>query len=256
MRHGLLRAFSTIILILTLGVTLSACAGLFNHSKGWKEEIQLNDGRVIVVERFFNLGGYPGYDARERALLDQTITFSLPESNRTISWKTEYRNDLPDPNSLSPLLLDVVSGVPYLATSPAGCIAYNKWGRPNPPYIVFKYVDGTWQRITLEEFPAELVHANLMPTPASSLLKPYYTVAAAKAERESGNINSYAKTILRAAVKDGGDSGCPDLIRTGNGWKSIDWFSNQPSLEACLKFCSNEKVSLKSCPCNSIFRGK
>ena len=256
MRNGLQRILATTTLTLTLGVTMDADAGLWGHTKGWKEEVVLHDGRVLVVERHFNLGGYPTPDAHERALIDQTITFMLPDSNKKISWKTEYKNDVPEPNSLSPLLLDVVGGVPYLATSPAGCIAYNKWGRPNPPYVLFKYADGAWQRISLQEFPAELTRANLMPTPATSLLKPYYTVAAAKTERESGNMSAYAKTILREAVKDGGDSGCPDLIRTGNGWKSIDWFSNQPSLEACLKFCSKEGVSLKSCPCSSIFRGK
>ena len=30
--------------------------------------------------------------------------------------------------------------------------AYNKWGRPNPPYVFFKYV-GEWKQISLEEFP-------------------------------------------------------------------------------------------------------
>ena len=110
-----------------------------------------------------------------------------------------------------------MGGVPYLATSPAGCIAYNKWGRPNPPYILFKYIGDAWQRIALEEFPAGLVHANLMPTPASSLLKPYYTVAAAKSEREGGNISAYARTILREAVK-GVWSGCPEMVYYKGAW--------------------------------------
>jgi major membrane immunogen (membrane-anchored lipoprotein) len=45
-------------LLLMMVVTMNADAGLFDHSKGWKEEVQLHDGRVIVVERLFNLGGY------------------------------------------------------------------------------------------------------------------------------------------------------------------------------------------------------
>jgi len=212
MSDGLFRVCKTIGLMLTLGVSMSACAGLFGHSTGWKEEVQLHDGRVLVVERFYNLGGYPTLDARERAMLDETITFTLPESTKKISWKTEFRQDLPEPNSLGALLLDVVDGVPYLATSPAGCIAYNKWGRPNPPYILFKYINDAWQQIPLKEFPDQLVAANLMSMPASSLLKPYYTVAAAKAQRQDGNINDYAKTILREAVKGGeGITSCPDF---------------------------------------------
>lgn len=256
MSNGLLRTFNRIIFALTLGVSMNADAGIFGNTKGWKEEVQLHDGQTIVVERLYNLGGYRGLESRERAEMDQTLSFKLPGASQTITWKTQYRDDIPEPNSLTALLLNVVKGVPYLATSPAGCIAYNKWGRPNPPYIFFKYANDAWQRIPLEEFPAMLTQPNLLPTPDASLLKPYYTKEATKAEWESGNRSVYVKTILREAIKDGGDSGCPNLIRTGNGWKSFDWFTNQPSLEACLKFCGNEKVSVQSCPCNTIFKGK
>lgn len=207
-----LRAGFAFVGLVILGFALNTQAGLFDRTKQWKEEVLLHDGRIVVVERRFKLGGFPSPDAHERAVLDETISFVLPDSEQKISWKTEFRNDVSELNSLSPLLLDVVGGVPYLATSPAGCIAYNKWGRPNPPYVLYKYVDGAWQRIPLQEFPSELVRANLMPTPATSLLKPYYTVAAAKTERESGNMHAYAKTILREAVK-GGDAitSCPDF---------------------------------------------
>lgn len=180
-----------------LGLLLMMGASMNAYSKGWKEEVQLHDGRVLLIERSFNLGGYPSLDARERRPLDETITFTLPESNQKVVWKTDYNNRLPEPNSLGPLLLDIVGGVPYLATGPAGCIAYNKWGRPNPPYILFKYVNAAWQQILLKEFPAELVEANLMNMPASSQLKPYYNVAAVKAKLADGNISDYAKTILR-----------------------------------------------------------
>ena len=43
-----------------------------------------------------------------------------------------------------------------------GCHAYNKWGRPNPPYGFFKYDGKAWQRIPLEEFPAEIKEANMV----------------------------------------------------------------------------------------------
>jgi hypothetical protein len=182
-------------------ISMSAYAGLFGHTKAWKEEVLLHDGRIMVVERAFKLGGYPALEAQERSPLDQTISFTLPGKNKKISWVTEYRDDKPEPNSLGALLLDVMDGVPYLATSPAGCIAYNKWGRPNPPYVLFKYVNDKWQQIPLKDFPRELAEANLMGIPASKLLKPYYNVEASKAERNSGNVSAYAKTILREPLK-------------------------------------------------------
>lgn len=96
--HSLLKILGTIGLILTLGVSMSADAGLFGfggHTMSWKEEVVLHDGKIIVVERFYNLGDYPAIESHNRSPLDETITFALPESNKKISWKTEYRNELP-----------------------------------------------------------------------------------------------------------------------------------------------------------------
>lgn len=218
-RYELIKQMAKLGLILMMGVSMNVDAGWFGHSKGWKEEVQLHDGRVLLIERSFNLGGFPTLDARERRLLDESFTFTLPESSQKVVWKTDFDNTVPEPNSLGPLLLDIVGGIPYLATSPAGCIAYNKWGRPNPPYILFKYVNAVWQQIPLKEFPAELVQANLMNMPASDQLKPYYNVAAVKAKLADGNISDYAKTILREPLKSGdGITGCEVLVNYKCGW--------------------------------------
>lgn len=156
---------------------MSACAGLFGHTMSWKEEVLLHDGQIIVAERFYNLGGYPTLESRERAALDETVTFNLPGTNKKIIWKNDFLNSEPEPNSLNILLLDVIKGVPYIATYPAGCIAYNKWKRPNPPYILFKYEGDKWKRILLTEFPAELSKTNvIVGRPPSDLLKPSYKV--------------------------------------------------------------------------------
>lgn len=190
-------------LLLLLSFAISACAGvpaLNNSTSSWKEEVVLHDGKVVVVERFFHLGDYPTADSHNRSPLDQTLTFTLPETNKRISWKTEYKNNTPEPNSLTPLLLGVVDGVPYLATSPAGCIAYNKWARPNPPYILFKYNNNEWERIPLEAFPSELVQANLMSKPDARILKSYYTVAQVKEQMSGRNIPIEARAILREPI--------------------------------------------------------
>lgn len=191
-------------LLLVIGFSMVACAGApaLNSAttSDWKEEVVLHDGKILVVDRFFHLGEYPTADSHNRTPLDQTLTFTLPGTTKRISWRTEYKNAVPEPNSLGPLLLDVVGGVPYLATSPAGCISYNKWGRPNPPYVLFKYVNDEWQRIPLEEFPPELVHANLMSRPDSRGLKSYYSVAEIKEQMSGRNIAAYAKTILRETL--------------------------------------------------------
>ena len=257
MSNGLLRVFKTIGLILTLGVSMSAAAGLFGHTMSWKEEVLLHDGSKIIAERSYNLGGYPTIDSRERKSLDETVTFTIPGSNKKIIWKTDFKDSAPEPNSLNLLVLDVVKGVPYIAAYPAGTIAHNKWGSPNPPYVFFKYDGKLWQRISLEEFPAELVKTNvIVGRPPAELLKSFYT--ADDVEKQNYDIHTVEyKSIIRTPLEHWKPRASDRMIRTGDGgWLGIGWFSDQPSLEACLKKCAREKVSPQDCPCNTLFKGK
>jgi len=203
-RHLLLRLFKTICLVLTLGVTMSAYA---TDTFKWKEEVLLHDGGILLVERFYNLGERATPDSRERAALDETVTFSLPTTGKQITRKTDFQDSVPEPNSLNLLLLGVVQGVPYIATYPAGCIAYNKWGRPNPPYVFFKYDRNDWKRITLEEFPLELNTTNvIIGRPPTKLLKPFYTVTEVDKQNYDIHTKEY-KTILREPLAR---ERCPD----------------------------------------------
>jgi hypothetical protein len=211
--NGMMKQLTKLGLLLMMGVSMSACS----ETMSWKEEVLLHDGQIIVVERFYNLGGKPTLESRERAALDETVTFSLPGTNKKIIWKTDFRDSQPEQNSLNLLLLDIVKGVPYIATYPAGCIAYNKWKRPNPPYILFKYEGNEWKRISLAEFPAELVKTNvIVGRPPTDLLKSHYTVE--QVNERNYYLENEHKTILRKPVKDW--VGCPELVRVEGGWVS------------------------------------
>ena len=185
-----------------LVASVTANAGLFglgSSTMSWKEEVLLHDGQVIVAERFYNLGGYPTLESTERAALDETVTFNLPSTGQKITWKTDFRDTEPELNSLNLILFDVVKGVPYIATYPAGCIAYNKWKRPNPPQILFKYENDQWKRIALSEFPVELTKANvIVGRPATKLLKPSYSVAGVN--KENYYVVPQYRTILQVRL--------------------------------------------------------
>jgi len=184
----------------------------------WKEEVLLHDGKKIVVDRSYTLGGYPTLESRERAALDETVTFSLPGTNKKIIWKTDFRDSEAKPNSLNLLLLDISRGIPYIATYPAGCIAYNKWKRPNPPYIFFKYEGNKWKRILLEKFPAELVKANvIVGRPPTDLLKSHYTVE--QVNERNYYLEKKYRIILREPLANEGHF-CPELVRDDGGWVS------------------------------------
>ena len=244
MQNGLskitwLRGVQQATFILMLGVSMSACS----KTMSWKEEVKLHDGQIIVAERFYNLGGKPTLESRERAALDSTVTFSLPGTNKKVVWKNDFRDSVPEPNSLNLIRLDIVKGVPYIATYPAGCIAYNKWGRPNPPQVLFKYNNDQWQRLTLAEFPAELIstHANvIVGRPATSMLKSFYTVAGVDAENREISTPEY-KTILREVLsKERINEMCMEMVQFKNkdgshcGWGSPGEF-NQKYFERTCK---------------------
>jgi len=62
---------------------------------------------------------------------------------------------LPKPTTRAQLVedliaFDIIKGVPYIATRPAGCIAYNKWQRPRSASSAFQVrkptVDTHWSR--------------------------------------------------------------------------------------------------------------
>jgi hypothetical protein len=159
---------------------------------------------MITARRTYVLGGRSEPGARESSSTIQTVTFNTPAGE--IEWTTDFRDSQPEPNSLSLIAFDIVKGVPYIATRPAGCIAYNKWQRPNPPQIFFKYVDKQWVRVALAEFPSEITQANVvLGRPSTEILKPFYSVADVRRENSDVKVPQY-RTILREAMTA---TGCP-----------------------------------------------
>lgn len=198
-RRALAKAATTLGLI----GALSACAGAAAFAAGqkrWSEAVLLHDGRQIVVERVQNLGGRPTLDARERQMLDETITFTIPDTRRTITWAMSFRDDIPEANGINVVALGIVDDVAYIAGYPAGCIAYNKWQRPNPPQILFKYQGDRWQRVTVVEFPPQVSRANLIVGgPPAEGIQAFYTVEQVNEENRDIDTPEY-KSVVREPV--------------------------------------------------------
>lgn len=137
---------------------MNACA--MGGSASWREEVQLHDGRKIVVERSQTRGGRHEI-GQEIPVAEHIMSFKHPVTGKTVTWRSEYGIEV-EKWSLLPLALDVVNGTPYMVTTPAGCIAYNKWQRPNPPYVVQKFDGKAWQRVEPSAFPVVIRVANLV----------------------------------------------------------------------------------------------
>lgn len=243
------------IVILGAGIKVFGLLG-FGDSVHWQEEVLLHDGSKIIVDRSQSYGGRHEI-GQSSPIKEQNITFTVPETKKAITWTSEYSKDVGRANFIL-LALHILNGRPYLVASPNLCLSYNKWGRPNPPYVFLKYDGAAWQRILLEEFPfefktlnvtietkgheKELVSQGLMPAEIvknlnSNLRQPEY------------------RRILREPLK-AKEIGCPAMIPDGkNGWVGFDVGSIHSYAE-CLKVCKFHNLSKQFCPCDNLLQTK
>ncbi|MEJ2346233.1 MAG: hypothetical protein P8090_12625 [Gammaproteobacteria bacterium] len=150
-------------------------------------------------------------------LSEETLVFTLPDGKK-VRWHADFGRGYED--NLSPLVLDIVDGTPYLVTYPTRCHAYNKWGRPNPPYVYFRYGGRRWRRIGLNAVPPISREANLLIGGYRSW-EPQLTAAQRNAEYLSADEiqklhqqmspdTLYLRRIMRKPIKGGPVGGCPD----------------------------------------------
>lgn len=156
-----LKQLAALGFFLTMGVSMSAEAGLFGFGDVvWKEEVVLHDGTKIIVKRSQSYGGRREV-GQDSPIKEHVLTFQLPRSGKSVKWVSEFSQDVGRAN-FDLLALHLLNDTAYVVTTPNLCLAYNKWGRPNPPYVIFKY-DGThWQRIPLTELPREFTTLNVI----------------------------------------------------------------------------------------------
>lgn len=216
----LFRGIKTIGLVLTLGISMSADAGLFGFgSTHWKEEALQSDGSKIIVDRSVEYGGRHEL-GQSPPFKEQALTFTLPIANQRITWKDEYSDDVGSSN-FNPLLLVVFGNTAYVLSSPVNSQSYSKWGCPNPPYVVFKYQDKAWKRIPLNELPAEVKLPNLVissPDDVAKKAKHGFVSAERIKQENEGFRQPEFRTIMRGPVANTG-MGCLERIK-GGGWQS------------------------------------
>ena len=250
-KTSLLKAMTVILM---MGASMGANAGWFGlGGTSWKEEVLLHDGTKIVVERHIERGGRHEI-GQKPPVKEETLTFDVPKSGERVAWKTASAEDIGYAD-LKPLALDIVNGVPYLVTDPVGCLAYNKWKRPNPPYIVLRYESSVWRQIGFQELPGEIKKPNLIiSSPDVKAEGRHETISAADIAKLNSSLpQPQYRSILREAIKVA-HLDCGEMTYDGRGgWVGIGWFRDQPSYEACLKYCVRNRIETQYCPCNRFF---
>ncbi len=221
MSDGLFRVFKTIGLVLTLGMSMSACSGLPDlPDANWREEALLHDGSKIFVDRSVARGGR--HELGQKPSFEwQKLKFTMPVTGESVTWEDKYSEDIGTASFL-PMLLDVHQGAAYLVANTMGCLSYNKWGRPNPPYVVFKYQGKEWKRITLQELPAEIKTPNLIqsePDATARSIRERPVSAKAIQEIIARYPQSQYRTILRESLPQARiNQMCEELILYNGSW--------------------------------------
>ena len=209
--------FKTIGLVLTLGASMTACS-----QTTWKEEVLLHDGQKIIATRTVERGGKSEI-GQQAPIKQQSLAFTLPVTNEKVVWEDKFSEDIGGASFL-PMQLDVHKDSAYVVAYPMGCLSYNKWGRPNPPYVVFKYQNKVWQRVPLQELPAVLTALNLIfSSPDIEAKKSGQAVISAEAIKalNAGHTQPEHKAILREPIKSGTYQSlvsCDEMIFYKGAW--------------------------------------
>ena len=213
-----MKRWAMAISIMILGGSMSACATGLPGGDSWKEEALQYDGSKLIVERSQSYGGR-GEIGQGTPISEYRLSFVLPGSRQTIEWESGYSQDVGRAN-LHPLALHVLKGTPYVITEPNLCLAYNKWGRPNPPYVIFKYDGEQWQRIPIEQLPPEFKDMNLVNETKGDAKRLVQTslVTPEDVREFNGELKQLLhKTIVRQAYSNAAGS-CSPMVHYKCGW--------------------------------------
>ncbi|MCX5850005.1 MAG: hypothetical protein NTW65_11235 [Deltaproteobacteria bacterium] len=252
-------SFTALLIFIAMAVTsINACGYLgILGELSWKEEVLLHDGSKIIVKRWQKLKTV--YTFEPSALIkEQSISFKLPGTNKKIAWKDGPAKDVMETVNFTLIALHIKNNKPYLITSPYGCLSFNKWGRPNPSYIVFTYEGKEWNRIDMTNLPPEFRTVNLVQGTMNHKVKVaigqgLLTAEKIKALNEDGNKSEIYKTIVRTPFKGSGQGGCPEMVYDGRKWMGIGFFNRKANYEECLVVCKETMHDIKYCPCSRLF---
>jgi hypothetical protein len=147
--------------------TISAACSMGPDPAQWDEEVQLIDGRVIVVrQRRTGESLYDGHAVNAQPTKGY-LKFLLPEIQTTpIEWSDKFM----------PLILNVHEGAVYVGGMPFIGRQFQEFKRPRSGWVVQRYNPSTkkWERIPASKTPEPIRKTNLLidlvPPPEMKLM--------------------------------------------------------------------------------------
>jgi hypothetical protein len=142
---------SRIFVALAGAVLLAACTvGPPGHEEttlSWQEEVQLQDGRVITIERTEYFSAYcgPGVMCRSTRGHRTRSKIEFGYEGRPAAWE----------QAMAPLLLDIIRSQPVVIATFTSRDQESQYqlehGQPEAAYVVFRYQHGAWTKGRFED---------------------------------------------------------------------------------------------------------
>ena len=119
---------------------IPSCSGI--DTAEWKEEVQLHDGRVIVLEARATRGS-SGFPTQHRG---GPRSYELCYRPLKAYWKS--------PSPYPPRVFEIIGGKPYVVVPLDGCLLCFVHGFPSFSALVYRWEDGEWREAAPTELPA------------------------------------------------------------------------------------------------------
>jgi hypothetical protein len=133
-QYSVQRALYTMLLLLGL-IPVGGCSGVAERS--WTEDVALDDGRVIVIDRYVKLkqSNALGGGAYSSTDLESKLTFR-DEMSALPAWSVP----------LVPIVLfhDQPAGEWVIVATTGNCDTWYEHGKPLPPYWEYRLRNGKW----------------------------------------------------------------------------------------------------------------
>jgi hypothetical protein len=174
-----------ILLFALLAIQAAGCS----KTVQWEEDVQLNDGRIIVVtqKKRCEGGDFVAKNGASCVAREAWLTIRLPEfSDKDIVWH----------ESLDPMVLNVHQGRLFLVARPPHMLEFRAYGATNPPYFGFVWELGQWRRIAFTEIPDAIYDRNMLIESIPQNRTKHLTLEIKDSRLENGN-PVYSKDLRR-----------------------------------------------------------
>lgn len=139
--------------VVVLAFATTSCSRI--DTAEWKEEVRLNDGRIVVLDARATRGSWGGPTQHRGALL----TWELCYRPAKAYWKSSA--------AYKPDVFEIVNGKPYVVVPLRSCLLCFIHGFPSFSALVYRWEGGEWKPAMPEEFPSR-VTPNLLSNVWSS----------------------------------------------------------------------------------------